>query len=174
MPLRSLRVMPVVMLLAVTLASFKAVAALEPLPEPSGEVILTISGDITHTNAGDEARFDRAMLNHLASRTIVTDTPWHEEASRFEGPLFTALLDAVGAEAEQVRVGALNGFEAKIPVTDFQRYDVILAMRFNGDRVPIRDFGPLLVMYPFDEHPELHTEVIRFRSVWQVDRIFVY
>ncbi|OBX34441.1 hypothetical protein A8U91_03494 [Halomonas elongata] len=69
---------------------------------------------------------------------------------------------------------ALNGFEASIPISDFERYDVILAMRRNGEPMPIRDFGPLFVVYPFDQHPELRTEAIRFRSVWQVNRIVVY
>ncbi|MCW4149650.1 oxidoreductase [Halomonas sp. 18H] len=153
---------------------FQTMAASEELPKPSGDVILTISGDIAHTNAGDEAHFDRAMLDRLAARTITTSTPWHDNAQRFEGPLFTALLDAVGADTEQVLVGALNGFEARIPVADFRRYEVILAMRCNGKQVPIRNLGPLLVMYPFDEHSELNTETVRFRSVWQVDRVFVY
>ncbi|MDT8894490.1 oxidoreductase [Halomonas sp. I1] len=145
-----------------------------PLPPPSGEVILTIRGDIAHPNVGDEARFDRAMLDRLASRTIDTTTPWQPGPGCFEGPLFSALLDAVGADGDEVRVGALNGFEARIPVSDFKRYDVILAMRRNGEPMPIRDFGPLFVVYPFDEHPDLKTEAIRFRSVWQVNRIFVY
>lgn len=145
-----------------------------PLPSPSGKVILTIRGDISRPNVGDEAHFDRAMLDRLPSRSIVTTTPWHPGPGRFEGPLFSALLDAVGANGSEVRVVALNGFEARIPVSDFKRYNVILAMRRNGEPMPIRDFGPLFVVYPFDQHSELKTEAIRFRSVWQVNRIFVY
>lgn len=144
------------------------------LPAPDGPVMLTVGGDITRTNVGDEARFDRAMLEALPARTIVTSTPWHPETNRFEGPLAEAILRAVGAEGRRVRVSALNGFEAMIPVSDFERYDVILAMQRNGAPMPIRDFGPLFVLYPFDAHPELVTEAIRFRSVWQVNRIEVY
>lgn len=144
------------------------------LPAPSGPVVLTVEGNIAHPNVGDEARFDRAMLEALPSRVIVTDTPWHDGAGRFEGPLAEALLEAVGARGDQLRVVALNGFEAKIPVSDFKRYDVILAMRRDGEIMSIRDFGPLFVLYPFNAHPELVTEAIRFRSVWQVSRIQVY
>jgi hypothetical protein len=46
-------------------------------------------------------------------------------------------------------------------------------MKRNGDSMAIRDLGPLFVLYPFDDHPELLTEMIRFRSVWQVDHLHV-
>ncbi|ATJ83981.1 oxidoreductase [Halomonas beimenensis] len=145
-----------------------------PLPAPQGPVVLTVTGDIRHTNGDGVARFDRAMLEALPSRSIITDTPWHDAAGRFEGPLAEALLEAVGAQGDHVRVVALNGFEAEIPVSDFERYGVILAMTRNGEIMPIRRFGPLFVLYPFDAHPELLTEAIRFRSVWQVTRIQVH
>ncbi|MBB3141794.1 oxidoreductase [Halomonas organivorans] len=146
----------------------------KPLPLPQGPVLLTVSGDITRTNGDGMARFDRAMLEALPSRTITTHTPWHEQAGRFEGPLAEALLDAVGARGDQLRVVALNGFEAEVPVSDVSRYQVILAMKRNGEIMPIRRFGPLFVLYPFDAHPELLTEAVRFRSVWQVSRIQVH
>ncbi|MBB3189467.1 oxidoreductase [Halomonas cerina] len=144
-----------------------------PLPAPTGPTLLTVSGHITRTNVGDQARFDRAMLEALPGRGIETNTPWHREVGRFEGPLAEALLEAVGARGDVVRIRALNGFEARVPVSDFRRYGVILAMTRNGEPMAIRDFGPLFVLYPFSEHPELHTEAIRFRSVWQVNHIHV-
>ncbi|SEM04324.1 molybdopterin-dependent oxidoreductase [Halomonas caseinilytica] len=162
------------MIVGLVVATMGTAVQAMPLPSPSGEVVLTIRGDIEHPNVGDEARFDRAMLDRLPSRTIVTRTPWQPGTGRFEGPLFSALLEAVGANGDEVRVRALNGFEADIPVSDFERYDVILAMRRNGEPMTIRNFGPLFVVYPFEEHPELMTEAIRFRSVWQVHHIFVY
>lgn len=148
-------------------------AAAAALPAPEGPVLLTISGDIGRTNGEGVARFDRAMLEALPSRIIETRTPWHQGVGRFEGPLAEALMRAVEARGDRVRVVALNGFEAEIPRRDFARYDVILAMRRNGEIMPIRRFGPLFVLYPFDAHPELLTEAIRFRSVWQVTRIRV-
>ena len=73
----------------------------------------------------------------------------------------------------QLRVKALNDFVAEIPVSDFEDNDVLLAMRRDGKPMSVRNFGPLFVLYPFDDHPELQTEKIRFRSVWQVATIVV-
>lgn len=161
-----------VLLLALMLPT-SSPASSSSLSHPTGEVLLTVSGDIDHTNAGEEAHFDRDMLRRLPSRTIETGTPWHSDKGRYEGPLFRELLSAVGANGERVRVRALNGYQAEIPVSELHEHDVILAMRRNDEPMAIRDFGPLFVVYPFDEHPELLTETIRFRSVWQVRQIHV-
>ncbi|MCK2184562.1 oxidoreductase [Halomonas getboli] len=144
------------------------------LAPPEGPVLLTVSGDISRTNGDGVARFDRAMLEALPGRTIETHTPWHEDVGRYRGPLGEAILEAVDAHGDQARVVALNGFEAEVPVSDFRRYGVILAMKRNGKAMPIRRFGPLFVLYPFDERPELLNETIRFRSVWQVSRIEIH
>ncbi|MFY0992019.1 oxidoreductase [Halomonas sp. C05BenzN] len=160
------------LVVAVLLSSIPVAAS--SLPEPTGEVILTVTGDIDHPNVGDEARFDRDMLMAISPRVVETHTPWHGESGRYEGPLFRAVLAAVGANGDRIRVRALNDYEAEIPVSDLHDYDVILAMTRNGKEMAIRDFGPLFVLYPFDDHPELLTETIRFRSVWQVGYLHVH
>ncbi|GHE21605.1 molybdopterin-dependent oxidoreductase [Halomonas urumqiensis] len=141
------------------------------LPKPQGEVLLSISGDIAHANVSGEARFDRQMLMGFDSHEIHTHTPWHHDAGVYEGPLLRDVLAAAGVRSERIRVRALNDFEAEIPLTDLHDYDVILAMSRNGEWMQIREFGPLFVLYPFDAHPELMNETIRFRSVWQVVHI---
>lgn len=145
-----------------------------PLPAPEGSVILTLGGDIARANAGPEARFDRAMLEALPSRVVETHTPWHRDKGRYEGPLIRDLLDAVGAEGDCLRIRALNDFEAQAPLADFYEHDVILALSRDGEPLSIRDFGPLFIVYPFDAHPELLTEAVRFRSVWHVEQITVH
>ncbi|MCL7940323.1 molybdopterin-dependent oxidoreductase [Halomonas sp. ATCH28] len=163
---------PLVLLLSALVPFSLALAS--PLPAPSGKVLLMLSGDIARANVGEEAHFDRAMLEALPGRVIETHTPWHRDRGRYEGPLLRTLLETVGAgDAEQVRIRALNHYEAEVPVADFRRHDVILAMTRDGEPLTIREYGPLFVLYPFDEHPELLTEAIRFRSVWHVERIIV-
>ncbi|WP_404298570.1 molybdopterin-dependent oxidoreductase [Halomonas sp.] len=141
------------------------------LPAPSGKVLLTISGDIDFPNVDGEASFDREMLMAIAPTEIRTRTPWHSDCARYEGPLFREVLAAAGVHSDRVRVRALNDYEAEIPLAELHDYDVILAMSRNGSPIQIREFGPLFVLYPFDEHPELLNESVRFRSVWHVVHI---
>ncbi len=143
------------------------------LEGPTGPVILTVSGNIGVTNAGDEAHFDREMLESLEQHTTRTHTPWHDGRVTFTGPLGRDVLDAVGAQGNMLRVTALNDYGANVPVADLMEYDVILAMTLDGAPLRVRDQGPLFIIYPFDEFPELLTEKVMTRSVWQVVHIDV-
>ena len=82
-----------------------------------------------------------------------------------------ALLDAVGAKGTTLKVTALNDYAAEIPVEDFRKWPVILATRRDGAEMPVRDKGPLFVIYPFDVDKTLYNEKYFNRSVWQVKSI---
>ncbi|MBY4677717.1 molybdopterin-dependent oxidoreductase [Marinobacterium arenosum] len=160
-------------LLFLTMASLAPWAAADSLPKPAGKVILTIEGAIKNTNSGDKAVFDRAMLENLGMVTTRTHTPWTDGVTEFEGPLGRSLLEVVGAEGENLTVTALNDYSANVPSEDFYSFDVILALKMDGAYMRVRNKGPLFVIYPFDRSPELNTEVIHNRSVWQVKSIRV-
>jgi len=154
--------------LAIAGAAFAAV-----LPMPSGEQILAVTGNIANTNDGEAALFDRAMLEEIGTVTISTMTPWYDHVVTFEGVSMKALLAHVGAEGSEVVATALNDYQSSIPVEDFENYDVILAMKRDGEPMPIRDKGPLFIVYPYDSDPDLRSEKYYSRSVWQVKALEV-
>lgn len=143
------------------------------LPPPQGPVILTVSGNITHTNGPHGASFDRAMLEALDQGSTTTSTPWFDGPRDFDGPLASAILDAVGANGSMMRVIALNDYAAEVPVEDTRLYPLVFATHINSELMSVRDKGPLFLIYPFDEFPELVNEIYFGRSVWQVSRIDV-
>ena len=155
--------------LAVLALSLGSPALANPLPPPEGRVILTIS----EPGAADQARFDLALIDTLPQRETETTTPWHEGPQSFSGPLLSDLMAAAGLSGSALRVIAINDYAATIPWADIETIPVILAVRHNGATMSVRDKGPLFVIYPFDEQPELRDEVYFSRSVWQVDRIEV-
>ncbi len=150
-----------------------ATAQASDLAQPEGAVILTISGAISNSNSDMGAQFDLAMLDALEQRETVTETPWHDGAQRFSGPILNALLTLVGAQGQTLRIVALNDYSAEMPISDTMEIPVILASRRDDVLMPVRDKGPLFVMYPFSEMAELNNEVYFSRSVWQVKAIEV-
>ncbi|TVM06811.1 MAG: molybdopterin-dependent oxidoreductase [Halomonas sp.] len=143
------------------------------LSAPEGRVILKISGNIARTNVGEEAHFDFSMLADLSQHQYRTGTPWTRQPHEYSGPLMRDLLSYLQAASEQVRVSALNGYEAYIPTRDFTEHDVMLALKRDGQPITIREYGPLWVLYPFDHNAELLSETFRSRAVWQVMKIDV-
>lgn len=117
----------------------------EKLPAPVGKPVLTISGLITNTNEGDTAVFDVAALEKLGMETIVTTTPWYSGKVRFDGVSLSKLMDLVGAKGKSARVLALNDYTTIVPIDDFHKFPVILALKMNGEYMRIRDKGPLFI-----------------------------
>ena len=134
----------------------------------SGKVVLTISGKVAGGNAVD---FSIEDLEALGLASITTSSPWDPAAVTYEGVLMTSLMQAVEAGGDNAAVLALNKYRTVVPVSDFKDHGVILATRKNGKPMPISDKGPLFVIYPFDDKPELNYEVYHARSAWQVRSI---
>ena len=158
-------------LFAARLATRPALAG--GLPTPQEKPILTISGRIGIRNYGDVARFDRPMLEALGIRGFVTSTPWYKGTTRFDGIPMRTLLRAVEAAGERIIAIALNDYTTEIPIADIEQYDVLLALKRDGAYMPIRDKGPLFIVYPFDSFPELQAQKFYGRSAWQLAQIIV-
>lgn len=139
-----------------------------PLVAPQGEVLLKVTGNIAVANSGNELHLDREQLMAIDPRAVETSTPWTDGVKRFEGPLFRSVLEAAGARGERVRVRTLNDYTVEIPLSDLEQYDVILALQQDGAPLEVRELGPVFVLYPFDDYPELFNQSVRHRSAWHV------
>ncbi|MFT3822198.1 MAG: hypothetical protein QM750_32040 [Rubrivivax sp.] len=155
---------------ALALAGAGAARALEA---PSAGIVLTISGQVRNPNDGAQAQFDMPMLERMPQTSFSTHTPWYSQARRFTGPLLRDVLRAAGAHGSLLRARALNDYRVDIPFEDPQRFDIIIARLLDGAPMPVRDRGPLFVVYPFDSEPELRNAVYYSRSAWQLRAIEV-
>ena len=145
----------------------------QALPAPEGRVILTVTGDITNTNAGDRAEFDRDMMEALGMSELQTATVSTDGRPVFSGVLAAKLLDAVGARGESIVARALNDYEVTIPTADFRNYPVLLALKQDGRYLSVRDKGPIWIIYPWEDAPELDNEQTKQKWVWQLTALHV-
>ncbi len=148
-------------------------AAAVSLPVAPERPILTVGGRIANTNRGGTAQFDRPMLEALGTSGFETTTPWYPGPVRFDGVRMDRLLEAVGASGDRVLAYALNDYTTELPVSDFAAYGVLLALKRDGEYMPVRDKGPLFIVYPFDSRPELKHQRFYARSAWQLARLDV-
>ncbi len=141
--------------------------------EPKGKKLLTISGRIGAGQPGAKVAFDLARLESLPQHSFTTQTPWQDKPAQFTGPLLRDVLASVKAQGSQLKAIALNDYKVSIPVSDSQRFDVVLALRINGELIPVRHKGPLFVVYPYDSDKELRSTLYYSRSIWQLKAIEV-
>ena len=119
------------------------------------------------------ALVDLALLESLPPATVVTETPWSTGPQRFEGTRLSTLLEAVGAGGYRVRALGIDDYVAELDPLEVERYPVIVAWRHDGAPMTVRELGPLRIVYPFDDHPELANASGEARSVWQLVRLTV-
>ena len=144
-------------------------AAAESLAKPmGGQIILTIDGAIANSNGDTGAFFDLALLKTLPAQQIVTETPWTKGVHTFTGVPLGTLMKWIGATGKTVTASALNDYSVDLPVDDGAKPDALVVYLFDGAPMLASDRGPLWIVYPFSEHPELRTETYYQRAVWNL------
>lgn len=158
---------------ALLLSSCTLAAPVLALDAPKERPILTVSGQIGVKNAGETARFDMKMIEALPQHSFTTRTPWFEKPVKFTGPLLADVLAAVKANGTSINAVAINDYTITIPMTDITQYKVIMARLLDDQPMPVREKGPLFVVYPFDTSAALRTSVYYERSIWQLKALEV-
>lgn len=141
----------------------------EPVTSDPQDHILSLSGAI----AEREVALSHADILELPQHKIVTTTSVTDGSQTFEGFLIRDLLNAHEAEGEIVVARARNDYLIEIPISDFDRYDVIGALTMDGVPLSPRDKGPVWIIYPRDDHPELQDIRYDMRWVWQLVSLHV-
>lgn len=144
------------------------VATASALPAPTGQPLLTITGKIRVPDGSASVRFDRAGLESLGTTSFTTKTLWHPGPVEFTGVPMARLMAAVGSFGDTAVATALNDYVTEIPVGDFSTYNVLLALKSDGEYMSRRDKGPLFIVYPYDSNPDLQHQRFYNRSAWQL------
>jgi|LGOV01.1.fsa_nt_gb hypothetical protein len=135
---------------------------------PMGNAILTL------VNAAEGASVELSEENLLAMPqfTVRTENEFVDGLVEFVGPLARDVIALLGAgEVETLKLTAVNDYSVEIPMSDVLEYDVIFAMSQNGERLSIRDKGPIWVIYPMTDNDELQDRVYNDRLIWQLVKV---
>ena len=110
-----------------------------------------------------------ADLRSYDAATFTTINPYVEVPTEFTGALLRDLLaDFDLSDATSLRLRAINDYAVSMPVDDIEKYDVIVAYLSEGEPMSVRDKGPLWVMYPISDNPELDDPSVHSRLIWQL------
>ncbi|WP_010140166.1 hypothetical protein [Oceanicola sp. S124] len=154
--------------LAVIAASFAA-PALPALAQDAEPILLTVLDE----EGTVLAEFTLADLEAFPVAEIDTTTNWTDGMQEFTGVPLQILVDAVAPDAKALDLTAINDYAVTIPRDGWDQDYPILAYRNHGQTMSVREKGPLWIVYPYDVSSAYRTDVIHFRSVWQLDRLRV-
>lgn len=132
---------------------------------------------VLRTSRSTESRCDLQALDQMPQKTLETQLPPSLGLSgshRWSGVALSHIAGLLGARPDaEVQLIALNSYAVSVPMRDLRRYDPVLASRRDGKPLSVRDKGPLILIYPFDQHAELDAQEYLNRSIWQVHEIRV-
>lgn len=150
-------------LLSLSIAVFATIGS----AQTAEETLLTVTQDDAVTE------YDLEALEAMGPVTFETTTIWTEGEQSFTGVPLQTFIAEMGFEAGTIFASAINDYTVEIPVTDAVEGGPIIAYLNNGEKMSVRDKGPLWVVYPYDSNTDYQSEVIYSRSIWQLDRIEV-
>ena len=145
----------------------------QSLPDRTGPTILTVTGLDPALHPGGEVAFDLAMLKALPRTTIRTTSIWTDGLHSFSGVPMAALADYLHLPDATVRLHAINDYSVDMPLSETEAEVPVLAYEMDGAPMPVRDKGPIWIIYPYDAGAEYRSDTVYSRSVWQLDRIEV-
>lgn len=147
-------------------AALTLLAALAQSAPASAATMLEIDA------GGVRTEFTSEEIDGFDQVVIDTGNDFSDGVAKFEGPLARDVIGASGGSLEGMGVFvAANDYRVEIPLEDFVNYDVIFATSMNGNRLSLRDKGPIWIIYPMTDNPELHDSAFNARLIWQLVKI---
>ena len=154
--------MAIVMLPALALAGGDAY----PVDRPA--LVLHLSDDQT-------VQLTLQDLAKLPKRSLTVQDSPASAPVEWTGVDADALFNSLNLQSppyKLLRLQALNFYSVLIPRSDIEQFHPIIAYARNGQPVPAHKSGPLFWIYPFDDYPELRTQIHFSRAVWQLSDIY--
>lgn len=153
----------------IALALTVAVLTLLPVPDPAladGPVVVTVTGQIAHTNRGPfdpftdvlfgalDEKFEKAFaftlddLAALPQESVEVGYPNWPGPVSVSGPTLASVLEAAGAEGTQVLVQAVDGYAPSFKIAEVKAGTFILATSMGGEPLAIGGRGPAWLVFP--------------------------
>jgi len=115
---------------------------------PTGEVLLTVKGNIEVSNVGDEYQFDLDMLKK-EGKDVQTNDPWLESEFTYTGLPLSQLVKMVkpGDGTTTLKFVAPDDYTVEVKIADCKGTDILLAYTADGaDLLPDLG-GPLKLVF---------------------------
>jgi hypothetical protein len=146
----------------------------DAIPEPTEDVVLTVTGNIGTANSGESIEMDMPTIESVGLVDLSVHDPFDDKDVTFEGVLMSDLLALwkVADDATNLEMIALNDYVVNVPISDIRSYPVIYAIKADGVYMPVSTRGPAMLVYPYG-HIDFDEQIYNDRWIWQIKSINV-
>ena len=118
---------------------------------------------------------DMSNLDSMPQETILTNLPASLGIigqNEWSGASLKYIAQSLGAKEDStIELVALNDYTISIPMKSITSYNPVLASRFNGKTISVRNKGPLILIYPFDKYKEINIPLYQDYTIWMIHEI---
>ncbi len=139
------------------------------LPLRAEDSVLSITG--TDARVHELSLSQLEAMPQVSYTTRLPEVPGGETASTWQGVRLSDLVKLAGSTPQTLKLWALDDYSVIIPDSDLAAFEPIVALRRDGQLIPIESLGPLIVVYPLDDRQELLTQEYYNRTIWQLRSI---
>lgn len=158
-----------------TVCALLIAAALTAVPGAAvaSDALLTISvsKDLAGGASVPPIVIDEQRLMSMPHQVVKTTTPWTDGLVSFDGVPLADLLALSDKKSITLKAIALNDYAVDVPSSDASISGVIVAYRMNGAPMSVRNNGPLWLIYPLSDRPDLDNESTHAKMIWQLKTI---
>lgn len=146
--------------------------------------LLTVYGNIVHSNRSASDPFFDSFLNHhdlnfkkayefnlnalaaLNQKEVIAKAEGWTNAVTLKGPSLKDVLNKAGAASKNITATALDGYSVEFTSEELQKHNWILALYANGKPLSIGGRGPLWLTY--DTNTRIANSDEEAKWVWSV------
>ena len=106
-------------------------------------------------------------------KTVDYSLPGTTKEYEFTGVTLASLMEIAGAtDCTQIIVRSSDGWEAVVAAEDAKAYDILITDNYVGGKaIPADAGGPIKMVFPATEHPELNEKYDTYAWQWYVSDI---
>lgn len=147
----------------------------DAIPAPTGEVILTMLGDINTTNSGDTLELDMSTLEGFGLVKYTVNDPWLNATNTYTGVLISDLHRIIGSSgaATSFHITALDDYQVDISLEDAAKWPILLATQNNGNYMDVENSGPTRVIFPYDTYSDIDQIAYKDYWIWNIKSVEV-
>jgi hypothetical protein len=122
----------------------------EPVPAPTSDPVLRLTGRIGTTNTEGALALDVTSVERLGLVSFELYEPYQKRRMGFQGVPLGKVVDLAGAEAgaQEIHMVALDDYTADMKLTEARTEGVMLATRSaDGSALPLEDGGPTRILF---------------------------
>lgn len=147
----------------------------QPIPLPTRESILKVTGRLGTTNQDNHIIMDRPTLEAVGLVEYSVRDLFEQQDRMFRGVLMRDLLKTwqVDPQAQTLHIKALNDYNIQIPISWVRQYPILFALQQNGETMTPDYRGPAMLVFPYQKFPSAPEFTEQAYWIWQIEEINV-